>query len=115
MEEQFSNQIKEWVSIDNQLRLYAGKTKELRLARNDIAEQIMLYADNNNLGNAIIEISDGKLKFNKTKVAPPLTFRFVKQCLNDCISNSQNVEKIMNYIKEARVFKYNKDIKRLYS
>ena len=115
MQKEFSNSVKEWVAADNKVRLYMDKIKELRSERNEIAEHILEYAGQNNLGNAIIEISDGKLKFNNIKITSPLTFKFIKICLNDCISNPSDVEKIMNYIKDKRDFKYVKDIKRQYS
>jgi len=115
MQDEFSEKIKEWVSTDNMVRLYMDKIRELRSERNEIAENILVYAEKHNLGNAVIEISDGRLKFNDTKISSPLTFKFIKQCLNDCISNPSDVEKIMNYIKEKRDFKYVKDIKRHYS
>ena len=114
MQQEFGDYIKKWVIMDNKVKLYMDKVKELRLERNEIAENIINYADKNNLGNATVEISDGKLKFNDTKISSPLTFKFIKSCLNDCISNSSDVEKIMDYIKEKRNFKYVKDIKRHY-
>ena len=52
---------------------------------------------------------------NDTKITSPLTFKFIKKCLNDCISDPSDVEKIMDYIKEKRDFRYIKDIKRQYS
>ena len=112
---EFSDKIKKWVEIDNQMRVYQERMKELRLDRNDIADNILEYIETNNLGDAVIEISDGKLKFNNTKQTSPLTFKFVKQCLNECIGNPANVDKIINYIKEKRVVHYTKDIKRQYS
>ena len=114
MQKEFSDSVKEWVAADNKVRLYMDKIRELRSSRNEIAEYILNYADQNNLGNAVIEISDGKLKFNDTKISSPLTFKFIKKCLNDCISNPSDVEKIMDYIKNKRDFKYVKDIKRQY-
>jgi hypothetical protein len=115
MQKEFSESVKEWVAADNMVRLYLDKIKELRSERNEIAEQILVYADKNNLGNAVIEISDGRLKFNNTKISSPLTFKFIKSCLKDCISNPSDVEKIMDYIREKRDFRYIKDIKRHYS
>jgi len=111
---EFHNKIKKWVTLDNQVRLYNEKVKELRFERNEIADSVIEYANNNNLGNAIIEISDGKLRFNQTKLSSPLTFKLIKQCLNETISNPQDVEKIIQYIKEKRDFRYVKDIKRVY-
>jgi|TARA_Y100000588_G_C14092536_1_gene855149 hypothetical protein len=111
----FTNEIKDWVAVDNKVRLYNEKIKELRQERTQIAENILSYANTNNLGNAVIEISDGKLKFNQSKVTSPLTFKFIKSCLNDCIQNQRDVDKIIDYIKEKRDFYYVKEIKRLYS
>jgi len=112
---EFQDKIKSWVTIDNQVRLYNDRVKQLRSERNEIADTIIKYAHENNLGNAVIEISDGKLKFNQTKLSSPLTFKFIKTCLNECISDPQNVDKIIQYIKEKRDFRYVKDIRRLYS
>ena len=111
---EFSDKIKKWVGIDNQMRVYQERMKELRLDRIDIADNILEYIETNNLGDAIIEISDGKLKFNNTKQTSPLTFKFVKQCLNECIDNEQNVKDIIKYIKQKREIKYYNDIRRSY-
>ena len=92
--------IKNWVSIDNEVKKYHEYIKNLRLQRNDIAEDILIYVKNNNLENTTIQISDGRLKFNNTKITPPLTFKFVKTCLNDCISDQKTVENIIEYIKQ---------------
>ena len=108
-------QIKEWVSIDNKLKMHQEIVKELRSQRNEIGGDILMYVDTNKLDNAVIEISDGRLKFNNIKITSPLTFRFITNCLNDCISDPSDVEKIMNYIKNKRDIKYIKDIKRFYS
>ena len=108
-------QIKEWVSIDNKLKMHQEIVKELRSQRNEIGGDILMYVDTNKLDNAVIEISDGRLKFNNTKITSPLTFRFIKTCLNDCISDTKTVEQIIEYIKNKRDIKYIKDIKRFYS
>ena len=52
---------------DNQLKSYSNKVKELRAKRNNLTESIFDIAEQNNLQNAVIEISDGKLKFQNVK------------------------------------------------
>ena len=108
-------QIKEWVSIDNKLKMHQEMVKELRSQRNEIGSDILMYVNTNKLDNAVIEISDGRLKFNNTKITSPLTFRFIKDCLNDCITDTKIVEQIIEHIKNKRDIKYIKDIKRFYN
>lgn len=112
---ELSETIQEWVLYDNQLKTYSGKVKELRAKRNNLTESIFDIAQQNNLQNAIIEISDGKLKFQNIKQTSPLNFKFLKQCLTDCISDEDSVKNIIEYIKQKREIKYINDIKRSYT
>ena len=74
-----------------------------------------VYAESNNLENAVIQISDGKLKFQNVKQTSPLTFKLVKEALEDCIDNEEHVAAIMKVIKNKRDSKYVYDIKRTYA
>mgnify|MGYP001223446315 CR=1 FL=1 len=114
MSEQFQNNIKSWVQIDNQIKKMNNEISDLRARRNDIQEHITSYAEENNLDNAIIEISDGNLRFNNYKQCSPLTFKYIQKCLSECISDENTVEKLMDYIKEKREVKYQNGIKRNY-
>ena len=109
-----SNYIQNWVKYDNQLKSYNEKAKELRAKRNNLTEEIFDYAEKNNLESAVIEISDGKLKFQNIKQTQPLNFKFLEKCLNECIDNPQNVKDIINFIKKKREIRYTNDIKRTY-
>lgn len=110
-----SQHIKEWVNYDNQIKLHSNKMKELRLRKSQLTESIFDYAEQNNLQNAVIEISDGKLKFQNIKQTSPLNFRFLEQCLNECIGNEEDVKNIIKYIKQKREIKYSNEIKRSYN
>lgn len=110
----FESNIKEWVKIDDQLKLLQQKQKELREKRGELNHEINTYIETNNLNNSIIQISDGSLKYNSSKSTQPLTFRFVRECLSNCISNQESVEQLMNYIKEHRENKINYELKRYY-
>jgi len=108
----FENQIKEWVQIDNQLKLLNDKTKLLREQRNKLNENIINYANNNDIFNSQIQISDGKLKFTNTKVSSPLTFKYLEKCLGEVIRNENQVKQIMEYVKSKREIKTVAEIKR---
>jgi len=108
----FENQIQQWVSLDNQLKQLNEKTKELREKRNVLEETITNYASSNNLSNATIGISDGKLKFVNTKVQEPLTFKYLEKTLSEVIKNESQVKLIMEHIKQKRSAKIVPEIKR---
>ena len=110
----FSEHIKHWVSLDNQIKTLGESVKELRSQRNSIAEDINEYVDKNKLTNAVVKISDGKLRFTETTQHSPLTFKYIEACLNKCIDNEHDVTKIMKVIKESRQSKSVTDIKRTY-
>jgi|TARA_B110000881_G_C18301880_1_gene377433 hypothetical protein len=111
----FENNIKEWVSIDNKIKQYNEILRTERGNRSILANNILTYAGENNLQHNVIQISDGKLKFNNLRVSAPLTYKFINTCLSDCISDEESVKQIMNYIKEKRNIKYTTEVKRYYN
>jgi seryl-tRNA synthetase len=108
----FENQIQQWVSLDNQLKQLNEKVKDLRDKRNNLEENITSYASENNLSNATVKISDGRLKFTNTKVQEPLTFKYLEKTLGEVIKNELQVKLIMEHLKQKRAVKIVPEIKR---
>ena len=108
----FENQIQQWVQIDNQIKQINEKTKELREKRNALEQNITKYASSNNLSNATVQISDGRLKFTNTKVPEPLTFKYLEKTLSEVIKNESQVKLIMEHIRQKREVKIVPEIKR---
>ena len=108
----FENQIQQWVSLDNQLKQLNEKVKDLRDKRNNIEENITSYASENNLSNATVKISDGRLKFTNTKVQEPLTFKYLEKTLGEVIKNESQVKLIVEHLKQKRSVKIVPEIKR---
>ena len=110
----FEKQVQDWVAVDNQIKTLGNKMKELREIKNNNETSILKYIETNKLNKATVNISDGILKFVDTKQIAPLTLKYVKECLEKCIKNTEQVDYVMNIIKESREVKYNTDIKRIY-
>jgi len=108
----FEGQIQQWVSIDNQIKQLNEKTKELREKRNVLEENITTHANNNNMLNATVQISDGRLKFINTKITEPLTFKYLEKTLAEVIKNESQIKLIMEHIKQKRNVKVVQEIKR---
>jgi hypothetical protein len=110
----FEQQIQQWVTIDNQMKIVGDKMKELRDKKNTLSEQINTHIETTQF-NSAVKISDGQLKFVKIKETQPLTFKYLETCLSEIIKNEDQVKKIIEYIKNKREVKYVPEIKRLYN
>uniref|UniRef100_A0A6C0K1Y1 Uncharacterized protein n=1 Tax=viral metagenome TaxID=1070528 RepID=A0A6C0K1Y1_9ZZZZ len=109
----FEQNIQQWVSIDNQIRLLNDKIHELREKKTRLGENITNHVEENNLRNATVQISDGKLRFVNTKVSSPLTFKYVEKSLGEVIKNQTQVKQLVEYLKEKREVKVVPEIKRI--
>lgn len=109
----FENQIQQWVLLDNQTRQLNEKLKELRDKKTQLALNITKYAENNEMMNSSIKISDGKLKFANTRIAEPLTYKYLERTLGEIIKNEEQVKTIMTHIKQRREHKIIQEIKRI--
>jgi hypothetical protein len=110
----FENNIQQWVLLDNQIKLFSEKLKELREKRNSLSENIHNHVNSNHLSNSTVQISDGKIKFVNTRVAEPLTFRYLEKTLNEIIKNEAQVKTILEHIKQKREIKTVSEIRRFY-
>jgi len=109
----FEEKIQQWVSLDNQLKTLNEKIREIRDKKINLTENINRYIETNNLTNAVIQISDGKLKFSNTKITPPLSFKYVEKSLGEIIKNETQVKQIIEYLKQKREYKIISEIKRI--
>ena len=108
----FEQNIQQWVSIDNQLKIYNDKIRELREKRSNVTETIMEQATDKNLTKSVIQISDGKLKITESRVPEPLTYKYLEKCLSEIIKSEDQVAQIMDYVKKKREIKVVSEIKR---
>ena len=106
--------IQTWVVVDNQIKLLSEKIGELREKKSRLTNVIYSNSENSSLPKSIA-ISDGRLRFVETHDAQPLTFKFLESCLKDLISNEEQVQQIITYIKNKREIKIGQDIKRTYN
>jgi hypothetical protein len=111
----FEQNLQQWVSIDNQMKILSDRMKELRDKKNTITENIIVHVETEKLNNTTIKISDGQLKFVTVKDTQQLTFKHLETCLSEIIKNEEQVKKIVEYVKNKRDVKYVPEIKRIYN
>lgn len=110
----FEDNIREWVALDNRIKNITTDLKILRSQRGNLCAGIINHVANNNMSHNTIQISDGVLRFQNAKITSPLTFKFITQCLKECIVDEEQVVKLIQYIKEKRDIRYVPGVKRTY-
>lgn len=111
MSDSFKNKIKQWVTLDNEIKVLSERIKEIKDERHDVNQDILIYVETNNLKTSTIQLSDGCLKFINNKSYTPLTFSFIEQCMKEIIPEKE-VEQIIQHIKDKRCIQNNVCIKR---
>jgi hypothetical protein len=108
----FEDNIKKWVQLDNQIKIYSDRVKSLREQKSELTESLFAQAHEKEYENAVIQITDGKLKFANTKVQAPLTFKYVEEILTNTVTNPKAKDQIIKQLKDSREVKYTQEIKR---
>ena len=110
----FQENIKGWVTIDNSIKTATEELKQMKTKRSEISDTILDYVETENLNSTTININNGSLKFGTVKQINGLTLTYVKSCLEQCISNEDDINSIMEVIKSSREVKVSSEIKRFY-
>ena len=109
--DKFYLDLKEWNNIDKEVQNLQENINKLKNKKNNLKNNIITFVENNNLNNAIIKINNDQLRFINYKSFQPLTYKFLKECLIECIKDKEQVELLFNYIKEQRLINNYLDIK----
>jgi hypothetical protein len=112
--DQFIQNIKKWVLLDSQLKIVNEKTKKMREMKHDLTKQICDYSNNQKINNKIT-ITDGELRITEKKEYSPLTFTYLEECLQKIISEQEQVDFIVKYLKDNRQITTVPDIRRTFS
>lgn len=112
--DQFIQNIKKWVLLDSQLKIVNEKTKKMREMKHVLTKQICDYSNNQKINNKIT-ITDGELRITEKKEYSPLTFTYLEECLQKIISEQEQVDFIVKYLKDNRQITTVPDIRRTFS
>lgn len=108
----FQNDLKNWYILDNKFRELSVQLNIIKNEKNEIKNKITEFAQSNNLEKKSIKIDNTQFRFVNQKQIQPLTFKFLKECLDDCIQNSAQVDQLIDYIKSKREIKEFIDLKK---
>ena len=114
MSEYLQDQVKSWVTMDNDIRDMADRIKSARDDKSEVQSNITDYIRENNMENSVIRISDSDIRFTTTRTAAPLTYKHLYTCLCELVADEEQVQRMITHIKEKRPIKENMDMKRTF-
>ena len=105
--ERANNEIIEWIRIDDKIKEYNLKIKELKEIKDEKYDNIneILDLENKNIKDVPkykIEKLNALISFNKTVSYNSLTYRYLESCLTKYFGNDEESKKVISYIKENR-------------
>ena len=109
----FREDIKLWVSLDNEIKNLTCEVNNLRNEKNAINDNIFNYVENNNLGNSVINLTDGQLNFTTTRQTSGITLKNIETALNETLNDKDTTNLIMDKLKKSRNTKMINTIKRI--
>ena len=104
-----------WVLLDTQLKTINEKTKKMREKKNELSQNICKYIIDNNIKNKI-KIKDGEhlaeIRMYDKKEYSALTFGYIESCLKKLIHDEEQVEYVIEFLKENRGITSSPDIRK---
>lgn len=111
-ENELQKYIQKWVAVDNQLCLLQEKTKTMREWKKKLTDKISEKLQEKGWENSILEIPDGELKLQNKKEYSSLSFGYIEECLRELIPEEEQINFVMDYLREHREIKNVVDIRR---
>ena len=98
--QEFQEFVIAWVKIDDKIREHNAILKELKTDKKEYEKFILEYMSK--INENVINISDGKLRLNKSKTKSALKEENICSAINDCINDSEKAKQLTKYIFESR-------------
>lgn len=98
--EEFIEVVKNWVKIDDDIRVKQNEIKDLKTERKDYEVFILEFMDKFN--ETVINITGGKIRKNKSKTKTPLKQDYIQQALFDVTQDSAKSLQMTKYILDSR-------------
>jgi hypothetical protein len=115
--EKINSEIIQWIQIDDKIKEYNEKIKELREIKDNKYDSIyeILDIDNtetSNLPKYRIEKLNSFISFNKRTNYNPLTYKYLENCFNSYFDDKEQSDKLLSFIKDNREKETKVSIKR---
>lgn len=99
--EEFIKNVQKWNYLDNELKNVNEKTKKMRELKNNLGNQICMYMENNPSIKKI-GLPNCEIKMYSKKEYTPLSFTYIEKCLKEILQDDNQIEFVIQYLKDKR-------------
>ena len=107
---EFQENVIKYVKYDDAIRKKQDEVTELKKKRKPCEEYILKYLDN--VGENLVEITDGKLRKNKSETKAPLSQDIIKNAISQKVNDPIIIEEILKSMENLRPLNTHVNIKR---
>jgi len=101
--EEFVDSIRQWVILDKQMQVVNEKSREIRGKRTAMGDRLCEFMEDQNIADKPIKVkNEGEIHCIERKKYSPLTFSYIEERLAEIIEDDDQVDYIMNYLRERR-------------
>lgn len=105
----FIADVQKWMVLEQQIKSINEKLHTLRESRTEITQKICSQIQEKKFGK--IELSTGELKMVDKRDYAPLTFTYIKECLDKIVADTKQSDYIIQYLKDHREIKITPDLR----
>ena len=105
--EKINGEIIQWIRIDDKIKEYNLKIRELRQVKETQYDSIYEILDLDNvetteLPKYKIDKLNSLISFNKSTNYSPLTYKYLEDCFSSYFDDNEQSEKLLSFIKDNR-------------
>ena len=109
--EVFKEKVKEWLSLDDDIKTLNSHLKERKKRKNDLTPEILDFMNQHKIDDMN---SDGhKLKYTESKIKKPINKDYIQKQLSNFLKNTQQAEDATDYILTNREITVKVRLKRI--
>ena len=108
--DQLVNHIKEWLSIDEEIKLLKKEIKSRQDRKKNLTNDLVEVMESNEID--AFDINNGKLIYTKRKTKQAISKKLLLSSLQDIFENPEEVQKITEHILDSRGEKIKEIIRR---
>ena len=111
--EDLVNHIKEWIKVDEEMKVLQKEMKERRKIKKELTEMLVEIMKTNEIDCFDITATGGNIVYTKNKVKAPLSKKYLLDCLDTFFKGIPDVEasEVTKYIMDHREEKITETIK----
>ena len=99
--EQLVKVVKEWVTMDNEIRRHQQLVKEMKAKQKNVSQQLMMTMKQNEI--ECFDINNGSLVYKKNKIKKPINKNTLYSILNNYFKgDTEHVEELGKFIMDNR-------------